>query len=273
MHSRQHKSAGSNRVAKWLAAVTIVASLGMLTEASLLLRQQDLSQQLILAVSKHDLTKCEALLNQGANPNCEGNFAIGDTNRYSRSTWYGFLRQLLMPHNNETREPLLAVAIEESDYWGCEAAGDRGCNSDIIELLLQRGASPNSTVRKYQGKDNWHLVNFAADHRSIANIIPMLLKYGANPNSRCPDGTPLLVQHWLLDVPIDGLRVPLDIDANTKGYTLLYYVAGERFPARVKQVLERGANPNIKTVNGESPLTAARGDAVTTALLKRYGAH
>ena len=96
-------------------------------------------------------------------------------------------------------------------------------HTDIVKLLLERGADPNIKHRFYG-----HTALMKATENSHIDIIRILLEKGANPNIR-----------------------------NELGYTPLISASREGHIEIVRLLLENGADPNIKNNWGETPLMMA----------------
>ncbi len=141
-------------------------------------------------------------------------------------------------------------------------------NEDIVKLLLQYGADPNS--RDSDGRNSLFLSEGLLKRTHI-NIVNLLLQHGADPN--CLDKsriTPLMnnlfsgsITESLLQHGADpNIRNFMDDTALLRAKT--YYV--------VLALLEHGADPNVKNEDGVIPLLKFRDNKRIVDLLKKYGA-
>jgi ankyrin repeat protein len=164
-----------------------------------------------------------ALLEMGADPNYKGR--DGDTPLIvaSMESNYGVVDKLVRagarPNvQGKNGTPLLAAVT----------GGDR----DMVRLLLEAGADPNSGL----GVDGASTALLAASSRGHSGVVKLLLRAGADPNS---------------GLGVDGASTPL-FKASAAGHELV-----------VKMLLRSRANPNIPSYDPDgsgdllTPLQAA----------------
>jgi ankyrin repeat protein len=119
--------------------------------------------------------------------------------------------------------------------------------NEIVLLLLKSGADPNANVPSLT------IVAQTGNEK----IISLLLENGANPNAERNDGLTPLIAALLSDIP--EKIVPLlikggaKIDApNRQGMTVLLTAAFEFEPKDVSMLLKNGADPKIKSKEGNT---------------------
>jgi len=200
---------------------------------------------------------------------------------------------------DEIREILgLPVKIEESiiDDEKLMRASEKG-DAETVEILLKQGANPN-----YRNKDGRTPLHFAA-YNGRADVAELLIRHGADVNARDNDGrTPLRIAAYNGHVDVVKLllergadlnaknsenKTPLDV-ARERGQSDVARVIEEftRMPselfeavksgdaARVKELLEKGADVNARDNKGWTPLhlAAQKGHADVAELLIKNGA-
>ena len=114
-------------------------------------------------------------------------------------------------------------------------------------------------------------LQYAVHHR-LYNAAEALLERGINPNQAPGNGRtrpPLIMAAMRGD--FEMTRILLDYGATVNievypgsGITALAFAARERHTAVVKELLERGANPNIQDTTGRTPLHLAAHQGNTT---------
>jgi ankyrin repeat protein len=158
----------------------------------------------------------------------------------------------------------------------------------VVRLLLERGANPRDDFDAFQV-----VINFS----DIA-MAELLLRHGANANMKHSANAPVYYyveirprEFQQKEVPprdlapdrIDDTIKRLHCKVSTsRGKSLLHVavgsggVGGQEGRERIAELLiERGADPNVSTLNGETPLmTASRwtGNPRTVSMLKAAGA-
>ena len=123
---------------------------------------------------------------------------------------------------------------EENDESGSNTPLMGASNTEIVKLLLNRGADLN-----FQADDGTTPL-ISALHNQYVEIVKLLLKRGANPNIRIPDTDDDPPSPW------------------TIGDTPLIITIKEGHPTRgveiVKLLLKYGANPNIQNIGNQTAL-------------------
>ncbi|MDA5192570.1 ankyrin repeat domain-containing protein [Govanella unica] len=144
-------------------------------------------------------------------------------------------------------------------------------NLAMVDSLLERGANPS--IKTNLGSTPFDM--------AIGTMVQTRLKAAmAGGKSASPQAkgtgdfdTARANIGWRRnDVVIAELDKGLDVNMqNAEGYTLLHFAAGEGNLAIVKELLQRGANPNTKTNSGQTALDRAMGTMVEAELKKAGG--
>lgn len=143
-------------------------------------------------------------------------------------------------------------------------------NEDVVKLLLQYGADPNS--RNIDGENSLFLSEGHFDRSIHRNIINLLLKKGADPNCLDKDrNTPLI--NNIFSISITEILLEHGADPNIRnfmGNTALLKSDDSYYT--VLTLLEHGADPNVKNEDGVTPLLKFSSNKRIVDLLKKYGA-
>jgi ankyrin repeat protein len=235
---------GSRRVALVFLGLVclLVAALAVLTWR--VVQQERLDRALIAAVKRNDTRRVHGLLAQGADAQAR------DTAGVTRSVWSDLLNCLHIQRSVGNRSSaVLCVAIEN------------GCDTAIVESLLDHGADPNS-----EGAEGQTALWVARDEsatRSLDVVTPLLIRHHANVNRLRPgsEGRTLLMNAggWGDETDIGLLlRAGAQINAqNTDGETALIYAINNCRPDNVLPLLQHHADPGIKTRDGRTALGIA----------------
>ena len=215
---------------------------------------------IIAAIEGGETSVAEVLLKYGANPNCRTILNPDDPNvgaNYPYVPAGGYYHNTRTPlwiaardiHKSLVRQLLLHGADPNARggekattplYWAI-----RYGNITIATTLLDNGADPNAPIRLGRGKHRLTPLRFAIQQNQ-RDIARTLVDHGANPNQQGPGCGPLLVKATAVE----------DVDLT-------------------KAMLEKGADPNVKTKRGNSsPLFVAtmKKNPFLTQLLLAYGA-
>jgi ankyrin repeat protein len=232
-----------------------------------------------------NLTKAMQLINEGADPNAGNGCAL--VAAASRGQLQ--LVELLLDRGanpNRTVSGDLTVVMGGATPL---VAAVQSREVRVVQLLLQRGANPRNDFDAFQV-----VINFG----DVA-MAELLLRHGANPNMKHPGDGPVYYyveirprESQQKEVPprdlapdrIDETMKRLQCNVSTsRGKSLLHAavgaggVGGREGRERIaKLLIERGADPNVHELNGETPLmTASRwtGSPRTVSMLKDAGAH
>ena len=215
---------------------------------------------LIAAIESQDYCVAEVLVEHGANTNCK---TILNPNDPSVGTNHPHVPE--GGYYEKTRTPLWLAAkvlhipfVRKLIQYGADPNTRGGANATtplywaiedghitLATILLDNGADPNAPIGRGRGRHRLSPLRFAMqqNQRIIAQI---LVDHGADPNQKGPGCGPLLVRATV---------------AEDVGLT--------------KTMLEKGADPNVKTKRGKSsPLFVAtmKKNPFLTRLLLAYGA-
>ncbi|MFY9589465.1 ankyrin repeat domain-containing protein [Rickettsia endosymbiont of Halotydeus destructor] len=217
-----------------------------------------------VAVWSNNLDLVKALLDKGADPNTI--YTIGVSVLYNAcSKDFNEVAKLLLNqpeinpnfHPNINAIPLMSACARE--------------NLELVEILLQKGASPNCV----NSKKNTPLIT--ACNNNSTKIVELLLEKGANPNSVGLKGLiPLIIACNNNSTGIVKSLLNKGADPNVSdplGNTPLFVAYKYHSSKITAMLLEKGANPNIFDHNTGATLlysTCNYGDARITELLIKY---
>jgi ankyrin repeat protein len=238
----------------------MIALLSPLALASRAETQQELNKALMVAAKKGDVRAAKSALEKGADPNAR-----------VPGTWLNYtpLLQTVSEGHSSVAELLLDYGADpyledENHDTAIGFAAAKGKEA-IFELLLSRGAPIN-----------WK----NSDRRTVAERgdVEVLLKYGLDPNEKTSDGGCLLITAADNDNP-DLLKVLLShgatIDAQDEmGNTALMRAIDQRREKAIAFLLSAGADIDVQNNAGNTALLLAisfRTD--TAAALIQHGAN
>lgn len=158
---------------------------------------------------------------------------------------------------------------------------------DVVKLLLDYGANPKYIVSGYTPLMNVSSLCKHGKHNDIIGIVELLLKHGADPNIQ--DGSGQTAIKYFIEYSNDWpdvlkLFIKYGINLNNRntinGYTVFHTIIILVNPPTkslcdmVKLMLDNGADPNIATSDGTTPLMSASvgKDLDIIKLLIKYGA-
>jgi ankyrin repeat protein len=244
----------------------------------------DNTSALVVAIMNKQYTFAKLLIDRGADPNivdANGRTAVYAIVDIHNEDWSA------MPSRKE-EDPLPAL--------------------DILKALLARGANPNTALtRALPGRSGMDSGDTAlgagstplmrAARSGDAAAMKILLEKGADPKLTSRDGTNALMcaagvgyrdknttgsESEALAALKVAIEAGLDLHAvNTKGETALHGAANRGADTIVQFLVDHGAELNVKTRQGHTPLDVAMGKATvaqlpvphdsTVALLKKLG--
>ncbi len=193
----------------------------------------------------------------------------------SLPVWFAYLMSPITHFDFLSPEIPLVVACEEGDY-------------NAVCDLLANGADPNYTISGYwTAIQATYLAPYRYDEeqeRIRLRIAEKLVEYGADVTLQSSETEAIFIEARFLGhekenpVIVESLIFLLDNGASLSdknGESLLHIASAKNASGFAGILLEKyGADPNGKTVTGETPLmTAARFNAIETArLLIEYNA-
>jgi ankyrin repeat protein len=185
--------------------------------------------------------------------------------------------------DESTAKLLLAAKapVEATNVKG-ETALDNAAaaaNTNLVKLLLDNGANPNSKNPRYFGYETWGPLHYAASAGQKGSMA-LLLAHKADPNAKISgwnlagnqqkkDFTPLLMSATKGDGEAVELLLANGADPNltgANGETPLLSLIGTRNASgqeqlqAIKALLDHGADPNASSGNNFTPLMKAASD-------------
>ena len=246
----------------------------ILVDAGAALEQTDANgiTPLVMAITNNHIDLARFLVDRGANVNV--------------IDWYG-------------RTPLWA-AVEarnmDVDNATFENGVDRAPVLELIQVLLKRGADPNSRTKetppirrqmlRVTGSLSW--VDFTGQTPFLTaalsgdvTVMRLLLEYGADPHISTVGGTTALMAaagiNWVVDQTFDegpkalleAVRLcsdlGMDVNAvNSMGLTASHGAANRGSDDIIRFLVDKGARLDLKDKEGRTPLTWAEGVFLAT---------
>jgi ankyrin repeat protein len=210
------------------------------------------------------------------------------------------------------RTALYAIADIRNEDWSTlpnRKLEDSLPSLDIVKQLLARGANVNATLTAplpgRSGMDSGDTTLgpgttplMRAARAGDASVMKLLLEKGADPKLTTKDGNTALMfaagvgyrdknTRGTEADALEALKVSIDAgldlhQANNRGETALHGAASRGADTIVQFLIDHGADLNLKTKQGHTPLDVAMGKAVfgqlpvphdsTVALLRKLGA-
>ncbi|XP_042319422.1 kinase D-interacting substrate of 220 kDa isoform X4 [Sceloporus undulatus] len=211
-------------------------------------RNENGQTPLMLAAEQGNLEIVQELIKKGANCNLE-----------DADNWTALISAAKEGHVAIVSELLgCNVNMEHRDMGGWTAlmwACYKG-RTEVAELLLEKGANPNTTGLQY----SVYPIIWAAG-RGHSRIVQLLLQYGAKVNCSDKYGTTPLI--WAarkghLECVKYLLHMGADVDQEgANSMTALIVAVKGGFTDSVKEILKRNPNVNLTDKDGNTALTIA----------------
>ncbi|AZL15206.1 ankyrin repeat domain-containing protein [Rickettsiales endosymbiont of Stachyamoeba lipophora] len=206
----------------------------------------------------------EILLEHGADPTIVNKYkytAISKANDYKKD---GFLEPLLK-HMASNHQKNINHVLDQFGNTALHLAAKNGL-LDSIKSLVVAGAQPNIT----NNEGNSPLLSTVSDYNISQNrlqAVKILLANGADPYVFNKKGTSALsaatnfssqypYAKLILEHITNNDKININQEADNLGNTALHYAAKIEDFNLVKFLLEKGANPNITNIHGETALHA-----------------
>ncbi|KAM4524025.1 ankyrin repeat domain-containing protein 61-like [Odontesthes bonariensis] len=179
-----------------------------------------------------------------------------------------------------------AASSKPDSKFGRAVVGARRQAEACLRLLCEHGANINAQV---EGSGHQAALHISVQYKALS-AVPILISYGADVDAVCSNGmTPLHMAAGILhkDIIVSLIRQGADINMGKRqsGNTPLHLAVMAMATNTAKtldddlscisELLEQGANPDIATKTGMTPLHEAcrMGIEELVDLLLRYGAH
>lgn len=256
------------RMTAILPLAALIGGLGWTIYAPV--RQDRLNRALIAAIKNNDTEKTLAMLTEGADPNAR------DDLPQHLSLWQLFLNRLQGKRPAPSAAPtalLVACALGRDQDIRVKPAPD---NEPMVQALLERGAKVEAIDRDGKTPLFWA----ALLHKW--QVCHLLVERGANVNATDITGwTPLMLA--VDDPAMTESLLSKGANVNTRAYygltalmeAILSNTAKHADQVRsVRILLQHGAEVNIKTKGGVTPLQFAigKGNPTIIQMLKQAGA-
>jgi uncharacterized protein len=189
----------------------------------------DLNKQMLSAALDGDLASVEKLVSQGADINYRdqwGNFAM------FTAAWEGRVDALNLFHRLGAR-----ISFEEANLL-CNAAYNG--KVDSVKWLLDKGEDANFTFISTGENALHYVISKTSEMSERAEIVKLLVAAGTDVNKTTLPRTSTLC----------FMR-----DAYLKGETPLHRAAAYGSTAIIRTLLDAGASPSTKDVNGDTPIS------------------
>jgi ankyrin repeat protein len=147
--------------------------------------------------------------------------------------------ELLLDSGLDVESTLMVDDYPCNSVWFAVA---RGKNATLVELLVERGATPRGL--------------FAAGWQNDVKMVKLLIRSGADVDERAEDETPFL--HCWKNGKFEAARVlsreGADVSfQDSTGSTALHYGVRRNFePAQLKALVRSGASPDLEDRDGVS---------------------
>ncbi len=198
-------------------------------------RQYALSRALIAALDRFHTNDALALVNEGAD--CNARY-ITDPAPSFNQLWNQFFHRSAVHVNDSPTAFMMACGVRWSNYHGRFIPVSVEECPGLVQVMLAHGADPKLTAIGGSTTLMWAVCS------NRQRTVHLLLRSETNIDARTSDGK-----------------------------TALLYAASLN-KSLVRQLLARGADPNVADKSGETPLMLAQYDKLPNivALLKQYGA-
>ena len=214
------------------------------------------------AIASGDMSRATQLVEKGADVNASYGCALLAATQRGQSELVKLLLERKADPNRQVPGELTLIMGAPTPLTA--AAISR--KAQMLQMLLEGGANPRNDFHAFQT-----VLNFGD-----AEMAELLLRHGANANMTYPSGEDVYASPdgRQVKVPKSDLA-PDQIDNTAKhlqcristlseGTSLLYLAVGPGSPAGregreriAKLLIDRGANPNARTLNGSTPLMYA----------------
>ena len=233
---------------------------------------------LLCAIHEKNAATAEALLQSGAKPDVPGkvDWQLHSVNfHYEGALGRGLATPLWLAVDMDQLpmvQLLLKYKADPNDGLDGQSLLFRALrDTNILASLLDAGGSADA-----RRMDGWSLLNSAVAEKKFA-AVQLLLKFKADPNNSQISGQSILFSALsetnILEAVLDaGAQVdPVSHDENN--WTPLDAAARDNNAAAVEILLKHGANPNVRNVNGVTPLHCAAYGPADRAVFELLLAH
>ncbi|MBK8594654.1 MAG: ankyrin repeat domain-containing protein [Holophagales bacterium] len=238
-----------------MKSATLAALLLCLVSLPLRSDDQPAPTRFAVAIEGGDVEAVKALLAEGNKPDTHIDYGENWVTPLMMACWHG---------EKEIVEALLAAGADvnvQAPDWretALEKAVSRG-HVEIARLLIDKGANLES--RNKPGSTALALASAAGE----LEMVELLLSKKANPNAEDDSSfMPLRLAVVAGSEPVaralvaNGAKVDKAATKYNKGETALHMAITQGKPEMVRVLLELKANPNARTVSGDTPMKLAR---------------